>query len=481
MISFIIASDVPDLHPDHVSCLNGTRCWGYESDCTPDRIFKKTECPDGSNGWTNSKKEQEKTFFNQADFGYVSQIRNEMTDYCTPMDDKSSLLQCSQYSRFCRGRNVFIDLKKLNEITEPMRYRGDVLDDGMIGGSGCQLNKSLLQSHGSGHKSPLQSWFEEIEHFTVKDNVKCDVIIEKKTYLMKLDATVNMYHHFCDFINLYLSFHVNDSLKDVNMYDNNIMIWDTFKYSSNFGITWKAFTDNEIMHLGPYKGKVVCFKDIVFPLLPRMVFGMYYNMPLIPGCHASGVFKAFNQHVMHRLKVKIEDLQEVGKKIRITIIDRQTRYRNILNIDQLINALQKKNKNFVVQKVNFHHRMPFIDQMTIVANTDILIGMHGAGLTHVLFLPDHAVLFELYNCDDEHCYKDLARLRGVKYLTWEKENLVQSRDEGQHPQLNVPHKKFTDYSFDETEFVRLVMIGVKHVRSQRQKFPAATIDQRNEL
>ena len=23
-----------------------------------------------------------------------------------------------------------------------------------------------------------------------------------------------------------------------------------------------------------------------------------------------------------------------------------------------------------------------------------------------------------FNCDDEHCYKDLARLRGVRYVTW---------------------------------------------------------------
>ena len=29
-------------------------------------------------------------------------------------------------------------------------------------------------------------------------------------------------------------------------------------------------------------------------------------------------------------------------------------------------------------------------------NSDIFIGMHGAGLTHLLFLPDWAVIFELY-------------------------------------------------------------------------------------
>ena len=35
----------------------------------------------------------------------------------------------------------------------------------------------------------------------------------------------------------------------------------------------------------------------------------------------------------------------------------------------------------------------FVFQIT--ANSDILIGMHGAGLAHTLFLPNWAVLFEL--------------------------------------------------------------------------------------
>lgn len=112
--------------------------------------------------------------------------------------------------------------------------------------------------------------------------------------------------------------------------------------------------------------------------------------------------------------------------------------------------------------------MPFIDQVNITANSDILIGIHGAGLTHCLFLPDYAVLFELYNCEDEFCYKDLARLRGVKYMTWADESKVYPEDDGQHPSHKGPHKKFTNYSFDVNEFIGLVMEGVKHVRTKRK-------------
>lgn len=54
--------------------------------------------------------------------------------------------------------------------------------------------------------------------------------------------------------------------------------------------------------------------------------------------------------------------------------------------------------------------------------------MHGAGLTHLLFLPVWASLFELYNCEDAACYRDLARLKGVNYVTWERRDLFQADD-----------------------------------------------------
>jgi protein O-GlcNAc transferase len=87
-----------------------------------------------------------------------------------------------------------------------------------------------------------------------------------------------------------------------------------------------------------------------------------------------------------------------------------------------------------------------------------------SGLTHLLFLPEWAAIFELYNCDDPRCYSDLARLRGVKYFTWTDETKVYAADEGIHPTMGTPHKKFTNYSFDVDEFVRIVKTMIDYVR-----------------
>jgi len=149
----------------------------------------------------------------------------------------------------------------------------------------------------------------------------------------------------------------------------------------------------------------------------------------------------------------------------VTFLARQTKYRNVLNEVDIVKALKKKLKNEIDLKVvTYDMSTPFVEQITQTHNSDIFMAMHGAGLTHLLFLPHWATVFEVYNCDDRDCYLDLARLRGVKYFTWEDQTKVYPQDEGKHPQHGTPHKKFTNYSFDVDEFVRMVKKQINYVR-----------------
>ena len=60
-------------------------------------------------------------------------------------------------------------------------------------------------------------------------------------------------------------------------------------------------------------------------------------------------------------------------------------------------------------------------QLQIIVNTDILMGMHGAGLTHTLFLPQHAGLIEFipayWSAANEH-FMAMARWRKLVYERW---------------------------------------------------------------
>lgn len=262
-----------------------------------------------------------------------------------------------------------------------------------------------------------------------------------------------MYHHFCDFFNLYAAQHVNLTHPNIFNTDINILTWETFTYHSAFAETFKAFTSHPILDLKNFRGDVVCFKNVIFPLLPRMIFGLYYNTPIIQGCENSGLFHAFSEHILHRLRIEIR--KRKSSKIRITFLSRQTKYRRILNEDSLVAAI-KNNKRYHVRHVSYDDKLTFVEQLKITRNSDVLIGMHGAGLTHLLFLPNWATLFEIYHCEDPNCYKDLARLRGVNYLTWENVGLLETVEGDPHPELSGAHPKFANYRFNVDEFVRLV-------------------------
>ncbi|CAI4228219.1 unnamed protein product [Auanema sp. JU1783] len=126
--------------------------------------------------------------------------------------------------------------------------------------------------------------------------------------------------------------------------------------------------------------------------------------------------------------------------------------------------------NVDVKVVDYNGKMPFKLQLEQTHNSDIFIGMHGSGLTHLLFLPDWAAIMEIYNCDDAGCYSDLARLRGVKYFTWpkSKEHLIEADNIQNHPSLGKPHKKFANYRFNAGEFKKNLQKMAEYVRRHPQ-------------
>ncbi|XP_017860156.1 PREDICTED: EGF domain-specific O-linked N-acetylglucosamine transferase [Drosophila arizonae] len=456
-------------------------CWGHERNCSAEARFQTPHCPGEHTGWVQSKEAQVQTFYYQADFGFIQQQLSELTPQCMPKYLSDSSLECTRYLRFCRGRNLLIDLRDLPQRKERIRYHMDVLKPGQILGH-CELNRTRLQGEMEHIGSALQSWAPELRYFDVLpqpvlESGACDLVVNAPTFIMKIDATYNMYHHFCDFFNLYASLFVNQSHPAAFNTDVQILIWETYPYDSPFRDTFKAFTQRPIWTLSEVQGKRICFRNVVLPLLPRMIFGLFYNTPIIQGCSNSGLFRAFSEFILHRLQIPYRP--PPVRKLRITYLSRRTKYRQVLNEQELLARLEA-NEEYEVQRVSYE-RLSFLDQLEITRNSDMLIGMHGAGLTHLLFLPNWACLFELYNCEDPNCYKDLARLRGVHYVTWEHRDLVYPQDEGHHPDGGA-HAKFTNYRFDADEFERLVAQAATAVRAHKDYQQAtAALAQHDEL
>ena len=252
------------------------KCWGYEADCSwDDKEDIQIQCEPGARGW-HGEPDPRRTFHKQADFGFLKQKHETVKSYCRPLREDGSKLRCSDNLEFCTASNIALDLSKMTQrvYKENLKYKMDIFSPGDIMLSGCDLDTEMLEAN-LDFMSPLQSWAPELRNVEVKDDLKCDLTFEEPVFITKLDASVNMYHHFCDFINLYLSLHLNYSLGGMEA-----SAWDTDKrvlilenspagHKSPFSSSWTAFTQHPVLDLTKLTGKVICFKSVVFPLLAR--------------------------------------------------------------------------------------------------------------------------------------------------------------------------------------------------------------------
>ncbi|KAK2143165.1 hypothetical protein LSH36_872g02025 [Paralvinella palmiformis] len=113
--------------------------------------------------------------------------------------------------------------------------------------------------------------------------------------------------------------------------------------------------------------------------------------------------------------------------------------RKIANEKELLSHIRGAYPSHTVQGIQID-KLSMKEQLSLVTSTDIMIGMHGAGLTHALFLPNKAALVELFPklLALEH-FSSIARWRHLIYESWsdiENEYLV---DEGYA--TKVPHKE----------------------------------------
>jgi len=316
-----------------------------------------------------------------------------------------------------------------------------------------------------------------LRFFESYKQMTCDVWVPGLTYVMKLDATINLYHHMCDFFNIYLSQQLAAASflghQEAFSTDSNVLIWDNKEYKSNFGEVFKAFTKKDLLNLNSWGKSRVCFEKVVFSIPPRMIFGLFYNTPIVEGCSNSSLFQAFSDHMAHRLELD-EGQNETADHIRVLLLSRNTRHRRILNQGEIVRALEKTGR-YEVQIGDFKHNLDFGRQMRLVRGADVLVGVHGAGLTHMLWLPKWASVFEVYHCQDPACYSDLARLRGLSYTTWSDLALLRMQISEEDRKEHIAYAKFADYEFDVNEFVRKVdearekVLSSKHFPHERRR------------
>lgn len=122
--------------------------------------------------------------------------------------------------------------------------------------------------------------------------------------------------------------------------------------------------------------------------------------------------KKMRDNLFAKLGVKKEERADL---FRITYSKRSTGRSLDLRVEEELLTRVERETGFPVAVVDFSD-LTFKEQLQIVANTDLLLGAHGNGFTHLLFLPDHASIIEYMQGGESAFFRLFAQARGIQYF-----------------------------------------------------------------
>lgn len=108
--------------------------------------------------------------------------------------------------------------------------------------------------------------------------------------------------------------------------------------------------------------------------------------------------------------------QESSKKLRVTFVLRDPPRRLNPQLRNRFFTFLRSLKGVDFKAVDFA-KMSYREQIKTATNTDILIGVHGNGLSHLIALPKHAMLIEIFpSTGQTFHYSHLAEAKQITYF-----------------------------------------------------------------
>mmetsp|Transcript_25783 Transcript_25783/g.57802 ORF Transcript_25783/g.57802 Transcript_25783/m.57802 type:complete len:219 (-) Transcript_25783:216-872(-) len=134
-------------------------------------------------------------------------------------------------------------------------------------------------------------------------------------------------------------------------------------------------------------------------------------------CHHSSLWMSFKQHVLQSFN--LHDTKPPPVPTVLLSFRRRTDAKNVGRVFQNENDLRDVlgEGNMIRVEAADLGGLPFRKQLELVRRSNILVGAHGAGLMHVLFMSEEGVLVEIHPSYrlDRH-FRLASRMAGKIYL-----------------------------------------------------------------
>ncbi|KAI7207544.1 hypothetical protein KC343_g13586 [Hortaea werneckii] len=244
------------------------------------------------------------------------------------------------------------------------------------------------------------------------------------SFLIKREWDHNMWHELLQIFSLYNSVEVlRRSIdpktgmpffteEDARL--SKLVILDDTEPGPYFDL-WTADTGLPPVKLNDVlSGNETAPKSILVPLVGianPLWQGDWQRLP----CGESSLLHKFTQKVLTFYDIPPSS-QTPHRPQRLVMIDRK-HSRHLLHTNALFEALQARHPEVKMTLLDYG-TLDFIAQLETDQTTDILVGVHGAGLTHGMFLPPRSTIAQILPPTlDHYGFENMARFLGHKYYS----------------------------------------------------------------
>lgn len=343
----------------------------------------------------------EETTFCAERFGakYLEDLRDSSTDYCTL--NSTSQMTCfhsstssNRVDTFCIGRDALFDPTsktfhlQCDSEEQPRTQKPTAFQIPEYG-------RFHDYWYGTGPSRVLYGWVD-MQNTTL--NISEPSGDQNYTILVKREGSHNLWHSMMEIFSMSLTMDVLQMSRPKNesrpfwtpadAANTQVVLLDENEDGPYIDL-WNLVAEKPTVRLTEMP-KTSTIGTIVVPLAGG-------SNPLWQGdwevhsCEDSRLLRTFSRRVLDSYGIR--DSQPRQSEISLTFINR-THTRQLVHEAEYLEEVKVRYPHVKVQAIDFAS-IPFKDQLRIIQDTDILVGVHGAGLTHGMFLPTRSTMVEI--------------------------------------------------------------------------------------